>query len=82
MPLWMHFWLAAERKIAWAACSIDNPPAGAAKMPPTKALFQTIWDVDQHWMPDIRRLVDSEEAGGKRVIRLNSVDELAQFTGA
>jgi adenylate kinase family enzyme len=82
MPLWMHFWLAAERQIAWAAGSIDNPPAGAAKMPPTKALFQTIWDVDQHWMPDIRRLVDSEEAGGKRVIRLNSVDELAQFTGA
>jgi hypothetical protein len=35
MPLWMHFWLAAERQIAWARGRLDNPPAGAAEMPPT-----------------------------------------------
>ncbi|MGE3831110.1 MAG: adenylate kinase [Parvibaculaceae bacterium] len=82
MPLWMHFWLAAERQIAWATGSIDSPPACAEKMPPTEALFQTIWDVDQNWMPDIRRLVLAEEARGKNVFRLTTVDELAQFTGA
>ena len=80
MPLWVHFWLAAERQIAWAAGSIDNPPAGATKMPPTEALFQTIWDVDQNWMPDIRRLADAEEAKGKHVFRLASVSELTQFS--
>jgi adenylate kinase family enzyme len=81
MPLWMHFWLAAQRQIAWAAGSIDNPPAGATEMPPTEALFQTIWDVDQNWMPDIRCLVGTEEARGKRVFRLTSVSELTNFAG-
>jgi adenylate kinase family enzyme len=28
MPLWMHFWLAAERQIQWASGVIENPPAG------------------------------------------------------
>jgi hypothetical protein len=27
MPLWMHFWLAAERQIAWGQGRLDNPPA-------------------------------------------------------
>jgi adenylate kinase family enzyme len=43
MPLWMHFWLAAERQIRWSAGMIENPPAGLAKMPPTETLFRTIW---------------------------------------
>jgi adenylate kinase family enzyme len=25
MPLWMHFWLAAERQIRWSAGQIENP---------------------------------------------------------
>src|ERR1700761_3854554 len=61
MPLWMHFWLAAERQIAWARGAIEHPPAGLAAMPPTEALFRTIWDVDRDWMPEIRGLVVAEE---------------------
>lgn len=37
MPLWMHFWLAAERQIAWAAGLLEHSPGGLAKMPPTDA---------------------------------------------
>lgn len=40
MPLWMHFWLAAERQIAWATGTLEHTPAGLAQMPPTQALFQ------------------------------------------
>jgi adenylate kinase family enzyme len=47
MPLWMHFWLAAERQIAWAQGRLDDPPAGSAEMPPTRELFRTMWEVDQ-----------------------------------
>lgn len=79
MPLWVHFWLAAERQIAWTAGSIENPPAGLAAMPPTEALFRTIWEVDQTWMPEIRRLVALEEQRGKRVFRLVSIAELDGF---
>jgi adenylate kinase family enzyme len=81
MPAWMHFWLAAERQIAWAAGRIEHPPAGAAEMPSTEALFQTIWEVDQNWMPEIRRLVEIEEGNGKHVFRLKSISELTRFRG-
>jgi hypothetical protein len=27
MPLWVHFWLAAERQIEWSTGTIENPPA-------------------------------------------------------
>jgi len=79
MPLWMHFWLAAERQVRWSTGAIENPPAGLAKMPPTEALFRTIWEVDQNWMPEIRRLVALEEQRGKRISRLGSIAELNEF---
>lgn len=80
MPLWMHFWLAAERQIAWASGKLEHAPAGIARMPPTKGLFQTIWEVDRDWMPGIRTLCTEAEARGKIVTRLTSVDELAAFS--
>ena len=43
MPLWMHFWLAAERQIAWANGTLEHAPGGIAQAPPTEALFRTIW---------------------------------------
>ena len=79
LPLWMHFWLAAERQMRWSIGAIENPPAGLTKMPPTEALFRTIWEVDQNWMPDIRRIVALEEQRGKRVFRLGSIADLDGF---
>ena len=81
MPLWVHFWLAAERQIEWSTGTIQNPPAGLAKMPPTETLFRTIWEVDQNWMPEIRRLVALEEERGKLIFRLNSISDLDGFEG-
>jgi adenylate kinase family enzyme len=43
MPLWMHFWLAAERQIRWSTGAIEDPPADLTKMTPTEGLFRTIW---------------------------------------
>jgi adenylate kinase family enzyme len=79
MPLWMHGWLAAERQIAWATGRLEHPPAGNAQMPPTEAVFRNLWEVDQEWMPEIRELVGQQEAGGKRVHRICSVEELERF---
>jgi adenylate kinase family enzyme len=79
MPLWMHFWLAAERQLQWAAGGLESPPAGIAQMPRTEALFRTIWEVDQTWMPEIRARVSEEEKRGKRVSRLASVSDLDNF---
>jgi adenylate kinase family enzyme len=79
MPLWVHFWLAAERQMRWSTGAIENPPAGLTKMPPTEALFRTIWEVDQSWMPEIRRIVAFEKQRGKRVFRLSSIAELNEF---
>ncbi|MEM8948829.1 MAG: adenylate kinase [Pseudomonadota bacterium] len=76
MPIWAHYWLAAERQIAWNRDAIDNPPAGASAPPPTEALFQTIFEIDRTWMPKVRDLVDEEAQRGKPVVRISSVDEL------
>jgi adenylate kinase family enzyme len=79
MPLWMHFWLTAERQIQWATGTLENPPAGIARMPRTEALFRTIWEVDRTWMPEIRSAIAEEEQRGARVFRLASVSELDKF---
>lgn len=79
MPLWMHFWLAADRQIAWATGDLKYAPGGIAEMPPTKALFQNIWEVEQTWMPEIRMLCTDSEKHGKHVLKIASVEELASF---
>jgi GTPase SAR1 family protein len=81
MPLWMHFWLAAERQIAWARGALDHAPGGISQMPPTRDFFRTIWEVDQTWIPEIRALCREAETQGKIVTRLTSVDELDAFAG-
>jgi len=80
MPLWMHFWLAAERQIAWARGSIDHVPGGITQMPPTQRLFRAIWEVEHDWMPTVRSLCDEAEARGKIVVRLSDVPALDAFT--
>jgi adenylate kinase family enzyme len=79
MPVWMHFWLAAERQIQWSAGTLQHAPGGISKTPPTRELFRSIWDVEQNWMPNIRRLCTEAEQQGKAVIRIDSVDALDAF---
>jgi len=79
MPLWMHFWLAAERQTAWTQGRLLDPPASAAEMPPTRELFSTMWEVDRTWMPDIRSMCAEAELEGKAVTRLASVEEIDAF---
>ena len=50
-------------------------------MPPTKALFETIWKVDQSWMPYIRNMCAEAEQAAKPVTRLASVEELNRYAG-
>lgn len=79
MPLWVHFWLAAERHRQWIDGSLGHPPANSVQAPPLKALFETIWQVDRDWMPEIRHLLEGEERQGKRLFRINSLEELNSF---
>src|SRR5262245_13863550 len=79
MPLWIHFWLAAERQMRWAAGQLPYPPAGISEAPPMQYLFKTIWEVDRDVMPEIRALVADEERRGKRIFRLTSLEERDGF---
>ena len=82
MPLWMHFWLAAERQIAWAMDSLEHTPGGLAKMPPTEALFRAIWDVDKVVMPVLRSLCAEAAHDGTTVVQLASVEEIDAFAAS
>lgn len=80
MPLWVHFWLAAERHVAWSAGRLEHPPAGNTEPPSLRELFRTIAEVDRDWMPEMRELVHAQEHAAKRVVRLQSFDALASFS--
>ena len=82
MPLWIHFWLAAERQIAWTSGKLEHKPGGISQMPPTQALFRTIWEVDQAWMPEVRTLCLNAEKDGTPVSRLMSLEELDAFAAS
>lgn len=77
LPVWLHFALAAERQAKWTEQAA--PPAGLAELPPTRALFETMWQVDRDWMPDVRDLCRKAEADGKKVSRLQSLEEIDAF---
>ena len=79
MPLWMHFWLAAERQIAWARGELEHPPAGIHDYITTEDMFRTLWETEQQDMPSIRAAIDEAEAAGVKVTRLASVEELNAF---
>ncbi|MGG6893722.1 adenylate kinase [Rhizobium sp. BR 315] len=80
MPLWMHFWLAAERQIVWASGELADSPGGFSAMPPTRDLFRTIWEIDQERMPGIRALCTNAERDGKTLHCIRSVDALEAFS--
>jgi adenylate kinase family enzyme len=79
MPLWQHFWLAAERQIQQELGTLEHPVAGLGEPISTRAMFETLWETEQDWMPTIRANVDEAEAGGVKVTRIDSVDELNAF---
>lgn len=80
MPIWMHFWLAAERQIAWAKGELEHPPAGNQTFITTRDMFETLWETEQEMMPTIRANVDEAEAAGIKVTRIALVDALNAFT--
>jgi adenylate kinase family enzyme len=80
MPLWVHFWLAAERQIAWVNGKLEHTPAGISTVPPMRAVFRTMWEVEQSWMPEVRALCADAEANGTAVTRIASLEELDAFT--
>jgi len=82
MALWAHFWLAAKRQLEWQLDQEDHPPGGFGEMPPLDRLVRTIWEVDRDWMPEIRRLIDTEAEGGKTVYRISSIEALDGFVDA
>ncbi len=82
MPIWMHFWLAAERQIDQGPAELEHPLAGLDELIPTEDMFETLWETEQDWMPTIRANIDEAEAAGIEVTRLASVEEIDAFATA
>jgi len=79
MPIWMHFWLAAERQIEQALGTLEHPIAGLGEPIPTKDMFETLWETEQDWMPTIRANIAEAETAGVKVTRIASVEEIDAF---
>lgn len=64
LPLWVHFWLAAERQISIAqGHPRSDPVEGCDDLAMTRRLFETIWRVDQKLKPKLVELVDRYASG-------------------
>lgn len=79
LPIWVHFWWAADRQIAWAKGEAKNVPAGHKEPPPNRELFEMIWQIDRQSMPRLRKMVRSREESGITVVRLTSEEAVAAF---
>lgn len=79
LPLWQHYWLAAERQAAWAAGTAEATPGGHGKRPDTRDLFEFMWTIDRDVMPGIRDSVSRAEEAGTPVRRIGDVGELEGF---
>lgn len=76
LPLWMHFWLIAERQFNWYKGDMADKPGGHPSPPPTKKLFEVVWNIDRDFMPRLRAMVDDAEKRGCRIFRIHDLDEL------
>lgn len=79
LPLWVHFWLAAERQNDWHRGNSGDKPAGHKAPPDTKALFEMIWRVDRDAMPRLREMAKAAEADGKAVFHLQSLEAVSDL---
>ena len=79
LPLWVHFWLAAERQGDWHRGNSSDKPAGHKAPPDTKALFEMMWRVDRDAMPRLRDMAKAAEAGGKAVFHLESLESVSDL---
>lgn len=80
MPMWVHCWLAAERQIAWATGKLEHPLAGISEMVSTRGMFESLFETERDWMPEIRRLVAEADAQGKPVRRISTYEELQAYS--
>ncbi|MEQ9191228.1 MAG: adenylate kinase [Alphaproteobacteria bacterium] len=79
MPFEVHRRLVLQRHAAWQAGTLDHPPGDHADAPPLDAVLAMMKEIDQDWMPEIRRLVAAEEAAGKSVWRIAGPEELTSL---
>lgn len=76
LPLWMHFWLAAERQISIArGQSRSDPVEGCDGLAITRRLFETIWHVEQNLKPQLVRLVN-RYASGRNYYHVTTLEQL------
>ena len=79
LPLWMHFWLAAERQISIAqGKERADPVEGCDDLTITRRLFETIWHVDRDLKPHLTELVTRYALGREYSLR----DDVGATSGA
>jgi len=77
-PVWVHYYMAAERQIKSALGQDMHEPAGCRFADVTKLLFEIIWRVHDVHRPRIIELLKQYHASGK-VLTIESPEVLDTF---
>lgn len=78
LPLWIHFWLAAERQISSAQGERRSDPLdGCDQLAITKQLFEMIWHVEKKLKPRLEALLENRppDADYHHITTLSELDE-------
>ncbi len=79
LPLWVHYWWAAERQIASATSQeLPDVPDGCSFVSMTGRLFKLMWEIHHEARPRLIELIEARRAG-KTVFHIQSPEELDAF---
>ena len=74
LPIWMHFWHAAERQLQLQRGTAPTSPPGCDLLDVTEQLFATMWRVHTDFRPRVSALLDDLPVA--RVARIENPAEL------
>jgi len=77
-PLWRHYWWALKRQFMCLFRPRPDGPPGCPMLPKTWALLKMLWAIDRHALPQLRKLVETQQEL-KRVFHIRTLSDLQSF---
>ncbi|MEM1038246.1 MAG: adenylate kinase [Pseudomonadota bacterium] len=79
LPIWQHYWLAAERQRRWQDLPPGEHPGGNDIPVSTRDLFEMMHKVATVYLPNVRKWAEDLEGPDTRLHVLHDIEEVGRF---